>query len=68
MKLEPALSRLQARDPFHSAQHWMSFVCDLDLNTSDSAACEAHATHLQESIPETHGPYTDYFIEVESNL
>lgn len=36
-----------------------SVVCDLDLNTSDSAACEAHATHLQESTPETHGLCTD---------
>lgn len=68
MKLEPVLSPVQAKDLFHSSQHWMSFVCDLHLGTSDSAMSEAHATHLQESICETHGPYNDYLIEVESNL
>lgn len=68
VKLELVLSSIQAANLSHSAQRWMSFVCDLDLDTTDSAMCEAHATHLQESIPETHRPCADYLIEVESNL
>lgn len=68
MKLELFLSPVQARDPFYSTHCWMGFVCNLDLDTSDSATCAAHATHLPESTPETHRLCADYLIEVESNL
>lgn len=68
MKFELVLFPVQAQDLFHLTQGWMSFVCDCDLNTSDSVMCEAHPTHFQESIPETQGPCTDYVTEMESNL
>lgn len=68
VKLELVLSPVRARDLFHSAWCRMGFVCGLDLDTSVSATREAHATPLQESIPNKHRACSDYPAEARSKL